>query len=401
MRRLWSYRAAIGFAALVLCYFAATLALASTERRLHPAAALRAAPYDAQALAGAAYASLQVDQSPAALTRSAQMATQALAREPINVAALRTLGLIAAIRGDVIGAQARFAMVERLSRRDLATQLWWIEFEVARGSVPGALTYFDEALRTSPQSADILLPILASAVQEAPIATALAPFLASRPSYFRQFFIQASDTTPDIAQVSRIGRTLLNRLDPDDQDLINRIILRYGRDGKYDNAWRVFVWASGRQPENNVVNGDFDSPTPLRLFNWSPTENDALTAEISPRDGSNSLYLIARVSRGLATRQLVRLSAGRYQLSAIVGDVPDARIDRPTIGIACAKDDKPVLNQVSFPPTAAASGIRLTAQFDVTAGCAYQWLNLLASASSEDETRAWIDNIQIRPVQRR
>lgn len=396
MRKLWPYRAAIGFAALVLCYFSATLALASTERRRHPQVALRVASFDAQALAGAAYASLQVDQSSATLERARNQALKALTREPVNVAALRTLGLIAALRGDKDSAKARLTLVERLSRRDLATQLWWIEYEVQRGSVPGALTYFDEALRTSPQSSAILIPVLVQAAQEAPIATTLASFLARRPTYFRPFFIQASDNAPDIGQVAVLGMKLLDRRDPDDQDLINRIILRFGRDKKYDAAWRMFTWANLRAPAGFVVNGDFDHPTPFRLFNWDPTDSEALTAEIAPGNGSNSLYLVARISRGLAARQLLRLPVGRYTLSAVVGDVPDAPGDRPTIEIACAADGKPLLAPVKFPPSPTPD-TALAARFDVGATCRYQWLSLQASASSEDETRAWIDDVRIRP----
>lgn len=397
MRARWPFRLVAILVGLALCYFAATMALAATQRRSAPAWALKLAPYDAQALANTAFAELTVDRSPPTLARAEAMSKRALTREPVNVAALRTLGLVATMRGDIPAAKARFTLVERLSRRDLATQLWWIEYEVARNSVTGALTYFDEALRTSPQSANLLMPVLVKAAQEAPIASALRTLLAPRPSYFRPFFIQASDTTPNIREVARLGMTLLDRRNPDDQDLINRLILRFGRDGKYDDARRVFAWADGTEPNGNVTNGDLDHPAAFSLFNWDLTDRNGLSAEISPRDGSNSLYLVARVSRGLVARQLLRLSAGRYELSAVVGDTPDAVIDRPTIDVTCAGSNRSVLAPVQF-PSSPSPATPLRAVFGIGPDCAYQWLNLQAAASSEDETRAWIDDIRIAPA---
>jgi hypothetical protein len=39
----------------------------------------------------------------------------------------------------------------------------------------------------------------------------------------------------------------------------------------------------------------------------------------------------------------------------------------------------------------------LQASFTVPAGCRYQWLDLTASATTQDEVRSWIDDIVIRP----
>ncbi|HTH29390.1 MAG TPA: hypothetical protein VL918_13105 [Sphingobium sp.] len=395
MRTRWPFRVVVMLAGAALCYGAAVLALAPVERKRHPDRALKLVPFDAQALAGSAFVAIASNQSPATLERAGAAARRALAREPINVTALRTLGLVAAARRNNSQAEASFRLVEKLSRRDLPTQIWWIEHEVARESVPGALKYFDEALRTSPRSSDILLPVLVNAMVEAEIAREVRPFLSSRPSYFRQFFIQATDTTPNINHVATLGMQLLDRQSADDRDLINRIILRFGRDKKFESAWRVFSWGNGGKPFGTLVNGDFESPNLFSLFHWNAPENDTLSAETSAREGSNVLYLVARGPRGVASRQLLRLAPGQYELSAQVGDVPDARIDRPSIDVECASGSKQALAPVAFPPSPNLAST-LRAQFEVAPGCPFQWLNLRASSSTEEETRAWIDNIEIR-----
>ncbi|MDT9096849.1 hypothetical protein RSW32_26335, partial [Escherichia coli] len=69
----------------------------------------------------------------------------------------------AQLHGDVGAARRLFAYGQRLSRRDNSTQLWAIEDAVARNDIPDVLRHYDVALRTSPNLADILYPVLASA----------------------------------------------------------------------------------------------------------------------------------------------------------------------------------------------------------------------------------------------
>jgi tetratricopeptide (TPR) repeat protein len=397
LRKTWPFRIAAVLAGLVLCYLSATSALAMFLEDRSPQSALQLAQYDAQAKAGTAFALLQTGQSPDEVERARGLAREALEREPINVLALRTLGLAASLAGDEEGAREHFALVDRLTSRDLPSQLWWIEQEVAEGDVAGALAQYDAALRTSRRAADILMPVLVEASAQPEVAAALTPILERRPAYFRQFFIRTTDTASDISGAATLGQATLDRGDRDDQDLINRIIMRFGRDGDFDEAREVFTWANGSLPDGNVVNGSFEQPTPFRLFDWEFTPDGDLTAEIAPREDTDSLYLIARVARGLAARQLLQLDPGRYRLDALVGDVPQASIDRPTVGLTCASGSRTVLPPVEF-PASPGSQAPLRATFTVAPGCRYQWLNLTASASSQDEVRAWIDDISIRSI---
>ena len=383
-------------AALALCYLAATLALAAYLHDRSAQTALRIAPSDARALAGTATVLLQADQSQGTVALAREQASEALQREPINVLALRALGMVASLEGNGASAREFFGLATRLTKRDLPLQLWWIEQEVVEGDLSGALAYYDEALRTSTRANNLLLPILVKASAEPLVARRLPPLLAPRPEYFRQFFIQGTDTASDISGIAAIGRQVLDRSDGDDQDLINRTIMRFAREQQFDQAWDMFTWAYGGSPEENVVNGKFEQPVAFRLFNWDFTQSDAVTAEIAPRGDTDSLYLVARVSRGLAARQLLRLQPGRYRLQALVGDVPDASIDRPTIGIICAEGGGTPLEAAAFPASPAGQEA-LQETFIVPAGCRYQWLDLTASAVGQDEVRAWIDEISIRP----
>jgi tetratricopeptide (TPR) repeat protein len=384
-------------AGAVLCYFAVILALSPVVHDRSAQAALTLTPFDAQALAGTASTLLQADQSPEGLAEGRGYAREALLREPINPAALRALGLAASIEGEEDAARAHFRLAARLTRRDLPTHLWWIEHEAAEGDISGALAHYDAALKTSRRAQQMLLPVLARASAEPLVAQKLIPWLEPRPAYFRLFFIQATDMASDITGTAAIGRQLLDPGHAPDQDLINRIIRRYGRDGEYGEAWEMFAWARGGAAPGSVTDASFDDPVPFALFNWELTQSGPLTAEVASRGESDALYLVAQVSRGSVARQLLRLEPGRYQLTASVGDVPEAVIDRPTIGITCADDGRQLLEPVVFPATAEAQASLRTA-FSVGTGCRHQWLELTASASTQDEIRSWIDDLSIRRV---
>ncbi len=394
MRRTgWPFRIMAVLSGLILSVLGATMVLAAVVQDSNAEAARTLAPYQAGALAGSALALLEAGQRDAAIQR----ARQAVMREPINVEALRTLGLAASFAMQEEAARDHLMLVQQLSRRDLAAQLWWIEHQVARGDIAGALTFYDQALKTSRRAGEMILPTLARASAEPLVAQRLAPFLENRPAWFRLFFIQATDIAPDITEVAALGTRLLDPGNADDRDLIDRIIRRFGRDGRYDQARDVFAWANGGQPPGGgVINGSFEEPSGLSLFDWELTRTDVLTAEIASRGESDALWLIAEVGRGVVARQMLRLQPGRYELTAVVGEVPDAAIDRPTLAISCADDASVVLAPITFPGSAGAPA-RLAGQFDVGAGCRYQWLEITASASTQDETQAWIDDLVIRP----
>lgn len=396
-RTSWAFRIAIAVAGLALIYFAISFSLAAAFQSRSPQVALRLAPFYARSLASTASSSLEVDQSPAAVSEARERARAALLREPMNAVALRALGLAATFERDDAAALRSFSLVSQVTSRDLPSQLWWIEREAAEGDLAGALSYYDQALRTSGRASAMLLPTLAQASADPLVADRLVPLLTPRPSYFRAFFIEGLDGAPDASGVITLGTRLLDRDRPVEHDLINRMIMRLGRDRNFDDAWGIFVWAQGGAPGENIVNGSFDQPSPFALFNWSLTQNEALVTEVLNRENSNSLYLSARSGGGLAARQLLRLMPGRYDLAAIVGDVAEASGDRPTIHLTCAQTDTPILQPVTFPSTPS-SQRPLRATFSVAGGCRYQWLNLTANSSMEEEVRSWIDDITIVPT---
>ena len=68
------------------------------------------------------------------------------------VEAWRTLAIISTRPGQ---GEALFHFASSLSRRDVPTQLWLIEDAVRKNDIPGALSHYDAALRSSLASQQI------------------------------------------------------------------------------------------------------------------------------------------------------------------------------------------------------------------------------------------------------
>ena len=137
---------------------------ANIVREVRPDLALGMMPFDARAKAKSAERlSASPRATPAQLREARRLATEALDRDPTIASAWRTLGLVSTLRNRPGAAAGFFHTSERISRRDVPTQLWLIEEAVARNNIPAVLHHYDVALRTSRASHPLLLLILIAA----------------------------------------------------------------------------------------------------------------------------------------------------------------------------------------------------------------------------------------------
>src|SRR6218665_4028830 len=118
------------------------------------------------------------------------LAVTALERSPSEVSASRTLGILEALENRDSAAQRLFDYSEKLTRRDVTTQLWMIEERARQNDVPGALRHYDRALRTSPDRWQTLIPVLVKAASDPAIEGELAPLLQKRPPWRDQFLAE-------------------------------------------------------------------------------------------------------------------------------------------------------------------------------------------------------------------
>jgi len=145
----------------------------------NPAGAHELAPWDGRN--GAALAEVLATPAVGDYKRAEAVAETALRQDATAVGAAATLGSTAKISGQAAKSDRLFAYAERLSRRNLATQLWEIENAVSRGDIAGALRHYDIAFRTNVKARELLFPVLSNATDDPEIRAALVATLSQRP----------------------------------------------------------------------------------------------------------------------------------------------------------------------------------------------------------------------------
>lgn len=402
------FRSFVGPALIVLAgLLIGWLVLATTIDRIYsrrsPALALTWNPSSADANIYQAEALLRAGDVLAVRDQVASHADRSLRRQPINPGAARLLGLVAATAGDARRAEGLVRYAEAMSRRDLPTQLWLIEHNVARNDIPAVLRHYNRALKTSAKGRALLFPILIAAAEDRVIWEPLSNILARRPQWWREFVNQLipKSQSPDALYVIA-RRTGIAEARPDPallQGIEKRLVeLRaYARAADlYNRAHRL---PSGTGAP--LRNGAFEQPTGFDPFEWNLRDEPDLSAVRQPSPvagGGNALFLTAANGRGgddLAV-QLMILPRGRYAAGATIGSVAGDPLAFPHLIVRCAHDGRELLN-ARF-PVAGEAGARWRGSFVVPSNCKGQQIALQANSSLDPSSMTpWIDNIVIQP----
>ena len=391
--------AALVVAAGFLFWFVTAVTVAGVFRDKAPAWVLGIAPYDARANAQLARQALTGRQDAAALAGAEALTVAALRRDPTVVEAVTALSLTYALRRQLARAERGFAYAETLSRRDIGTQLWLIERNVQRNDIGGALAHFDTALRTSPQMASTLYPVMASASAEPAIAAELNRLLLTRPAWGRDFPLSLMASQGDPRALYTVTRGLFRPSEDHEREQLGLLLRKLTALHAYDYAWRAYVAArpERRQSGGALWNGDFSREIGLPPFDWTFPENPAQVPERRPGPRGHVLALPAGLEETAeVARQLIRLAPGRYRVAARVGNVGGDAALRPQLAISCAGAAPRELARSDF-PAAPETGAAMAVAFTVPAGCRYQWLSILVRGSYDRqvETTSWIGAVRI------
>jgi len=367
--------------AAVLGYVCATQALAQTLALRNAERAHRLAPGNGQIAARLALSLVGAEATAADRKRADMIARGALLQDATAVAAVTTLGINAQVRGEQAPAERLFAYSQKLSRRQLQTQLWAIEHAVARDDVAGALQHYDIALRTSPTSASLLFPVLALATADPQIRTALTKTLAAKPSWSEWFISHVATHSPEprstaalFLELRRAGVAVPKSADT---AVINALI-----DSDFvDEAWRYY--ASLTPAADRRISRDprfvADTTTPS-LFDWVPVNDASVTTSIQPSEKGGVFDFAAPASIGGALlRQLQLLPPGTYQITGRSSEIDQEERAQPYWLLSCRQDGRE-LGRVSLPNSAQDAG-RFLGNFTVPADCPVQMLTLIARPS--------------------
>lgn len=358
--------------------FSASFALESRD----PALALKLDGTNPEALIGRAEAALANPGSSLDNDDMLEAARASIAVLPLNAAAFRLFASSAATSEGIERFESQVAMSDRLSRRDLATQLFLIEAAVERRDIRAALRHYDTAMRIRESSRGLLLPVLSSAIKSPEIRTELVPYFRDRAPWLGEFIRHSINNSPEPRNVVRLldeagGIPEGKFLDTLHAQLLSRLV----NEGEFATAADYF---RSIRPEAREILGSIAmtaestdakyTPATWQVFTIASIESMFLAA---PDGGFELTSEIEPGFSGSIARRLAALPAGDYRISAPIRATDMAPGATVTFQLRCASDvvlDKSIEIR---------DGIPFTADFTIPAGCTTQLLTISAGIGFE------------------
>ena len=315
LRGRWKRAGLFGAVTAAVAVGAAFSAVANITRNENPALAARQPINDALAAANAADRQLRLDPGGINGANLAAVATRSLREQAINPVALRLLALSEEAAGKPERALALSRLSERLSRRDMLTQLILIEADVGADNASQALIHYDRALRTKLAARELLFPILRAALPDRNIRAALKPLIDSEHLWAEPFL---RDSLSNGAKPALIADLVLapksDKSKAKISDAISDVLLVYLVTAKdYENARRYYLSlpdADGRL----LQSAEFSSASTNRRrapIAWQPSDNPDIN--VTFEQGKGAHLLTSPETRGIALSKLLFLAPGNYR----------------------------------------------------------------------------------------
>lgn len=390
--RRWLEILFIAILCVIGIWFTFSVGIAAVVRDRDPVLALRLWPGDARALVIQADNQLLTNPGRREFAIAKTLAQQSLARDPTGATALRVLGFAKDRSGDIAGARKMISASERLSRRDLAGQLWMINDAVARDQAEEALGHFDTALRTSDLAPPMLLPVLARATEDTRLIAPLATMLAKRPLWGPSFVSEAIHHGPAPQNLVLLDEALRVRGVPLSRPLVQQLVDQLVALNRFDDALTIYSRAIGQAEAVALVRDQkFEHESQLTPFDWMIGSSDSISVSRTlDGDGINQHQLAFTASAGGSgdlARQLLVLPPGEYRAS-VDADVKGADV---RMSLSCADIARLGLAETPI------AGRRSSGVFVVPSqGCKAQWIAIkLITVADLDGASGWVDKVSI------
>jgi hypothetical protein len=323
-----------------------------------------------------------------------------LRQQAINPRALRQMGLALDVERKPEQAKGLLALASRLTRRDVGTELWHIEAAAAAGNVQAALTHYNFALLTNPESAKkALFPSLAVALDDSEIRTALIPLFRSNPEWlmdFMSYAISPAGKAEPLAQTIVASGSL--KASKENAAIESLLIARLVDQKNFETAKQFYLSLNG------VDRGLISSPTLKNLtqnaryapIGWKLESAPGVgaTADEQGKTPHIALYAAPGAS-GLAAQKLLFLAKGSYTLTYELSSVAINSAGSASLSVECLSQatSRPILKQDII---SSKTGQIMRASFVVDASCPAQSLKfVLAGGEGEAETNFSIGTMSI------
>ena len=373
-----------------------SVALVLPDSRIEEAYAL--APNNGRIAGRLSQALYRPDASEAERTRAVAIAREALRHDPTAVEAVATLAADAFARGNQAGGERLLAYSQKLSRRDLRTQLMAIELAVAQDDIAGALHHYDIALRTKKNAPELLFPVLTSALSDQAIRTEMVKTLGKQPNWGTGFIAHAARSDANPAASAAFFRALqaarVPVSDASSVALLNRLLAAK----LFDDAWAYYAAARPGSDRRWSRDPDFTNALEARsALDWVAVNGLGVSTAILP-DARNGLFdfTVSMGNGGTLLQQLHMLPAGDYVLEGHSMGIEQPARSRPYWTLRCQTGGE--IGRVELPNSSQAGG-RFQGTISVPTDCPVQMLALVARSTDDiGGVSGQIDRIAIRPA---
>lgn len=375
--REWTVRLGLAASAALLGYYSVAFSIAQVVAASNPALAHRLAPYDGRITAAYATSLSGEEATPQDRAQASELARRALRQDPTAVAAVATLGLNADLHGDKSTARRNFAYAQKLSRRELRTQLFMIEDAVQRGDMAAALHHYDVTLRVFPNMSELLYPVLSSASTDPAIRQELTGILAGQPLWGESFIDFVSRRSPDPKSTAALFLDLRRAGVPIPETARTGVIDTLIAAGQADAAWAYYAAIHPGADRQRLRDPRFAMPVEVpSQFDWSPI-NDGSGLTTGIQGGVFDFSAPASIG-GPMLKQTLLLPPGIYRLTGHSMGIDQTTNALPYWTLRC--QDGRELGRVDVPNSILAGG-NFSGTFSIPAGCPLQDLVLIGRPS--------------------
>lgn len=394
--------------ALVVAGFAAANAIGNVSRVRNPALAAMVAPTDGRVLANLSDAKVQAQQAKnrpgRPLPPLADEAREALRLEPLNSIALRLLALDYERRNRTATTRTLIGLSEAVSRRDGATQLWLIMDSAKRRDVNAFVRHADILLRTQPEAAPTIAPILNQAMEDPAFRQAMLPYVRKKSPWIPNYLNYASTNARRPDAIGKLLRASGGVPDgPVRQETETNLLRRLVELGFSSDAFDFLPLMKGSQPAivNTLTFSRASTDANFAPIAWEALSPNATVATFDEEQNDRfSLNVVASSGeRGIVARKMLSLKPGSYRFFQNVA-LATAGDRYPFAGwrMRCVdtKDTQPIWRS---PGNWQPVGKRWSAGPTITASCPIQMLEFEVSGGLAGEgVEISIASVELRPA---
>ena len=328
------------------------------------------------------------------------LARAALTREPLNVPAMRTLGLALEQTGDQAGANRIMFLAANQGWRDVALQLWLIKAYALKNDVHSALTRANALARTD-HLPEITYPLFLASITDDQLRPALAQQMADRPRWRGNFFYRLLQLPADqmpyaaklVAELAKIG----SPINPQERAIYLTRLVQVGQGQAAYADWLRAQRSSGGSAAPLSWDGGFEQVPAVGAlgapFEWQLTPESTGVAGVvpSPRQGKQLSISPGSDYRGTLVSQTMVLKPGRYALAARVEG------DAAATGLRWTIRCLPANVELAL-DTGRGDAEFGSATFAVPAACSAQTLAIDMTSGGDASGNVTVDDVAIRKI---